>query len=712
MITLNRTSRDLLLVLLILTVQNIAIYFGHYFMHHVFPWDFAQGYYAFTAFWTTAVDQGLFPQWIPFQSMGYPLAMNLQSGMYYPPLWLFPAFGIPYTLTAAVVVQCLHVLFGSIGMFFFLRVKLGSQMLALTGAIMFQFFGGFYSNAEHVDIIRAFAITPWLFHAFSFQLVRPVSSLSLRTAIAAIEVRNLLIPIFVYLMAVGGYPGNFVSSLFVLAVYVLLQMAKSCLHLKSAAQSFSTAVSALLLTLLGLAMAFVHLGPAWLEKGSLTREHTSASIAKMGLWFEHLPTLFLSNSSLPGEISMTSCYITLPAAVLLAFLPFEKVKEFWMESALLVLALLMVAGPKSPVFTSIVKALPPLNYSRFPSSDYRIFIGIFLILLGMAALKSVSENILSLPLFTAKALVSAILLFVGYVYFQKIDPLLSFPSLPFAALLTIAGLTLVALYWGGNKKVPVTFMYAVVALLALADGVRVIPLLELHRGGAVVSTWRDKDSYFGYKAYGHRTTGGKLPVYDILGNPPSSRPSRIDSQSARGFSWAGYLTGNYLASDSGGTKLTTLQKIENNPDLNHYMLLPWVPILFRPDYGNGTGTEAPLLANESIRQTRYGLDAVQYRVRLNSPRFMIENETYFNGWKATLTGGAINSEISAISFQEGVRGWQLPAGEYTMEARFQFPHLKIYRSISVVAFLAWATGIWAFIRKRDSNNSDVSRKVE
>ena len=73
------------------------------------------------AFWTAVVRDGVFPQWIPFQQMGYPFALQMQSGMNYLPLWIFPALNLPYTLRAAIVFQCLHVLVGAIGMFLLAR---------------------------------------------------------------------------------------------------------------------------------------------------------------------------------------------------------------------------------------------------------------------------------------------------------------------------------------------------------------------------------------------------------------------------------------------------------------------------------------------------------------------------------------------------------------------------------------------------------------
>jgi hypothetical protein len=67
------------------------------------------------------VRNGVLPQWIPFQFMGYPLPMNLQSGLYYPPFWIFPAIGAGYSLHRAVVLQCLHVGAGALGAYALLR---------------------------------------------------------------------------------------------------------------------------------------------------------------------------------------------------------------------------------------------------------------------------------------------------------------------------------------------------------------------------------------------------------------------------------------------------------------------------------------------------------------------------------------------------------------------------------------------------------------
>jgi len=64
------------------------------------------------------------------------------------------------------------------------------------GRIAYQFFGGFYSNAEHPDIIRGYALLPWFLGGLS---VTNVSADSPQRPL-------LLVPLCTYLLATGAYP--------------------------------------------------------------------------------------------------------------------------------------------------------------------------------------------------------------------------------------------------------------------------------------------------------------------------------------------------------------------------------------------------------------------------------------------------------------------------------------------------------------------------
>ncbi|MBF2066596.1 MAG: hypothetical protein IGS39_19570 [Calothrix sp. C42_A2020_038] len=672
-------------------------------------------YYAMIAFWTTAIKSGIFPHWVPFQSMGYPFGMNLQSGMYYLPLWIFPIFNIPYTLQNAVRFQCLHILFGSVGMFILLKVILGnnSSRYALAGAITFQFFGGFYSNAQHVDIIRAYALAPWLFYTCTLHnqnLLRLASC-------------NLLIPIFIYLLATGGYPGNFISSIFILSIYILLQLIFNLVSKDNQEHKIRRIVLTVItfgLVLLGISMASVHLAPAWLYKAELTRNETAASLEKMGLWFEHLPGLFLSSRTLPGEISMTSTYITLPIFFLLFFLPHQKYRKSFIHIYIIILclSLAMVAGDKSIVWLMFSRLFPPLGLSRFPSSDYRVFIAITIIILSISSLKTILEqieqkgNIRNYWKYTSFACLCIILGIQFGIYTKRVLPPIDSPiqqetiaqlQAPIACIITLGMITVLyrtqsSRAWFGQKQRQILIF--IIILMIVGDGARVI--------SDMLPMWFIQNSEAKYAGAMSLVNNGKLVTYSIFENLPTSRPPRKITDHYLNFSWQGYLNGTFMMQDYGGTVLKRRQTIEENQIYNEYMSKAWQPILLEkivsPQKADSINikddilinilkTKTEINKNNNIVQTKYGINNIEYKIKLNREMIMLENEIYFPGWSSILIKAGETTdrgiEIKATPINGVFRGWILPSGTYTMKANYTMPYWKEFRNISIFGFMVW-----------------------
>ena len=107
-----RTGARWLLILAAVGLQNLLYFSLHYTQGWMIPWDFIGPYYALPQYWIEAAHAGVSSSWIPFQGMGYPIHLNVQSGFHYLPLQWFAWMDWPYTLTSAVVLQGLHVAFG------------------------------------------------------------------------------------------------------------------------------------------------------------------------------------------------------------------------------------------------------------------------------------------------------------------------------------------------------------------------------------------------------------------------------------------------------------------------------------------------------------------------------------------------------------------------------------------------------------------------
>jgi hypothetical protein len=198
-----RTGARWLLILAAVGLQNLLYFSLHYTQGWMIPWDFIGPYYALPQYWIEAAHAGVSSNWIPFQGMGYPIHLNVQSGFHYLPLQWFAWVGWPYTLTSAVVLQGLHVAFGALGAAWCAHLLRMDWKLALLAALAYQGFGGFYGNASHPDIVRAYALLPWLMGP----VVAPwTDSTRLRVAVA-------LVPLWTQMMWTGGYSGNAIATL-------------------------------------------------------------------------------------------------------------------------------------------------------------------------------------------------------------------------------------------------------------------------------------------------------------------------------------------------------------------------------------------------------------------------------------------------------------------------------------------------------------------
>jgi len=670
---------------------------------------------------------GIFPQWIPYEAIGYPLAINSQSGLYYPIFWLFPLLHTPYTLHAAVIVQVFHVLLGSIGMFLLLNLIFKSSRYAFIGAVAFQFFGGFYSNAEHPDIIRAFAIAPWLFYVIKLNINKP-----------RITRRILFIPIVIYFLATGGYPGNFISSLFIIPVFLSLEIFYAYLKVKRRALKVGAATFGLMV--LGISMSVIHLGPPLQGRNELTRFTNYVSQVHVGLGKEDIPASYMSSRPIPGEPSMTSTFVTLPMLIFASFIPVSAIKKQWVFVVILILSILMVGGPYSPFWRAISSVVPSLDLSRFPSSDYRVFVAIPLIILGTAGLRAIIECKLSWKelIFRAAFVSTWFLLGIYSLYsnpytytlyanvrthsnFFVINSSQVFVNFEVTAAVFIlsAALLFITYYVKTNKMLqrfssfnkPIVLSssaFIIIILLISSDGFRVISDMQ---------TWKEKPVdalYVNNKVPLEKN--GKLITFSIFENIPNERPARESSDPHKDpnnqhFTWNGYLQGKYMMQDKTNTILQARAIVESNNIFKQYMLMKWTPILVEPFAKSNNSpinislpmstfsniTELHHASQDSTRvnqvlQTKYGINDISYNVTLKEPRLMVENEIFFPGWQADLIFQHKEMNLQASVVNDVFRAWLLPAGDYIMIAHFHYPNLIIYQGITIVSF-----GIWIFI---------------
>lgn len=673
----RKIFHPLFLAFIFLSFQNIALFFTHYFGDFGFPWDFSLSYFAVPYYWISCVQHGMLPQWVAQEAMGYPLFMNLQSGLFYPPLWIIALTGKTYSLHTAVILQCLHILLGAVGMCYFAWIQKVPRIYCLIAGIAYQFFGGFYGNAEHVDIIRGFALIPWYLSGLTicqdhFDRYRSV----------------LLIPLTVFLMFTGSYMGLAIAALWIGGWYILIQIG----YLRSIAttQKLTLALHYYALIALGILLSTMQILPAWLQHDAIARAHVFSIIDKTFWGWKNYFTLFMSSDTteLTQDISMRSAYITLPIFGLLFFITSKILKKNMVLVILFIITAVMISN--NIIENTVIRIFSPLGLSRFPIADYRAYMDIFLIFLSIASLQQFIENKLLTRHFVMRSSLFVLTIIAGwyFLYFQH-TKFYQTSHLILLALTLLVFLAIKQFTQTSNKTLLIFFIS-----LVLIDGTAM-----WYSSSFLWRTPHITQSYL--KNYDINLT--KSPSEELIHQlgPIPYRPNRLESElppySAQNMPWRGYLTGDFMLYDySGGMQLLRQISISQNPTILNFMQQSSSTILASPQAISDINQLQNIIKttpsnNVAMHLISYANDKIEYQAHLSQPQLLIENETYFPGWSAMLVnsyGSYIT--ITAVSAANLLRGWNLPAGNYTLIESFHMPYLHLALLISLLGFLLWS----------------------
>ncbi len=298
-----------------------------------------------------------------------------------------------------------------------------------------------------------------------------------------------------------------------------------------------------------------------------------------------------------------------------------------------------------------------------------------------------------------------------YVSYPKLKTLPVYNALAICFIV----IAVLAVYLFIMKKYPfgTAFLMIFLFILIACDATRVLPNIALPLpDGSSISTWG-----LGYPSFSDSyqrnqwplMENGHLLTYKIIQNLPARRPSRIEIEKAS-YWWEGYITGRYIFFYA--PVLESANQIKDQPVYKKFMLQEWTPLLFDDQLFkagknnfqipkqkiSSTSTESNL---NRVRQTFYGINNINYTVSLNKPMLMVENEIYFPGWTATLESDQGATTIQAVSANNLFRAWLLPAGNYTMVARFEFPFTRVYNGISIITLLFWILLVYYFMKKKE-----------
>ena len=188
----------------------IFVFWGYLVGETAPPWDFFGDYYTQAYSWW---DLGSFfnpTAYLPYLVSGFPSHLGLQVSSFYLPVGLIAEFS-EYTILNAARLQAVTISFGLIGVFVLAKKFELNLLPRIIVAIGYFFTAGFFSNASHIDIVRAWSFFPWLI-LFMFPVCK---------------IKYLTLPAISFVwfqFFVGAYPGNLASFAYIFFIFFIVQI--------------------------------------------------------------------------------------------------------------------------------------------------------------------------------------------------------------------------------------------------------------------------------------------------------------------------------------------------------------------------------------------------------------------------------------------------------------------------------------------------------
>jgi len=638
--------------------------FRSYFVGRIIPpWDFLGSYNTDAFLWW--YKGGFFTplDWIPDVWGGYPSALNLQNSAWYLPVGIASLFG-PFTLHSSAIVAALNVALGFVGTYFLIRA-FRSGFLVSTVIATAGFFGvAYFSNAQHIDIARGYALMPWvllvLSPTWSWKRVWgiPVGALILWQAVT------------------GMYPGMVVATLYAGALWIVVYQWRTRPALRDFLIPMAVAV------VIAVLLSAPRLLPYLLTQESGTEvlpDSSAFSPAMIGtLLFGY------SSPSLPNDISMRSFFI--PATVLLlAF--FARFRDSRTAQALAIgLPAALLGLPFWPWYQA-AQSLPGLGLSRFTMSDFKVFIILAVLLLAASGLTALSQ--LDRLARTTRQTWRALALAAGFACVMAVvgafGPFTRREWLPpmtivFCAFVAIAAFALMA----RRFRVPFPVVAGALVAFTVASGAVWAYTTSI--------TWRTDRVAAETLSYG-------APVSEMLAHRTqdenlAERPARLEPKSnykladLRSVYWnRAYFTGDYSV---GG--YLNLKGSLTPEQLERALLDPATGTEFI-DFFAAPGKIATAAARSvpsmraladcaetsdcgplKVVPAGYEPGHLRYKVSGAAPVTALFNESYYKGWK--LTACSAESRCTILDAERSSLGLvraDLPAGDYMLKLDYETP---------------------------------------
>lgn len=641
------------------------------------PWDFYSAYNTEAMAWWR--DGSFFhpTQWMPYAWGGYPSLLNVQNSSFYLPVGLLTALAGPLTIKLSAILFALHVGFGALGAYLLLRSWRVGFTPALIGLVAWFYAAGFYSNAEHVDIARAWAWLPWFLRVADpgWKWHRwwswPVAGLILWQGILSM------------------YPGIVVAVVYVGGVYVMAN------QVTYRPRPRTYLIPLLFTAACAAAMSLLRFLPAYLVRGAQSPSAADTSAFSFRMLGDFLYPY--GSNTLPNDVSMRSFFI---AASILVLLPFVAWSNRRARPVVAMVVTAVMLGLPFWAWHGIVRGLPGMDLSRFTMSDFKPALLLGLVLLGTLAAHDLGrvrqgENrrapgrIRMWIGLGCAVILDVVFLLLGLSWPKDTWPGDSSSWLPQYAFLTVALVVVCAFATGHVRRS--TALLVLLALTALSG-------YMAQRFTHV--PWNDYRIAAEKAEYGS-TVASLLAQGESPRPPQRQRPARLAPkpplipEMARAQRWGAVFYSRqaavmgYVNLKGTGTYETINRDLFTGPRSVATLAFWSAPGMLIPADPRGrlpapretrecalTGRCGPRL---QVRPTAYGGAKLRYQVDSGNAMDVMANEAYYRGWTVTACQRSREATCRTLPVHAGRHAqvvFHIPRGMWSISLSYVLPGLR------------------------------------
>ena len=610
------------------------------------PWDFLDSYSRLLIFISDSLREGSLPIWFPYGHAGTPLLVNPQSQLWTPVTWVLSA--LPgYSLLVAQWQVLLTILCGSIGVYFLAYNLWARRSSALLAAMAYNFTSARLCNAEHIDIVTAFSLFPWIFWGIK------------RVAECKAGARPVL-GMLIGLLVVSGYPGVVLLCPLWFGGWIAWLLVSQC-NDRATRKKFIAGIC--LSVALGLGISSGYCLPIATNLGAFSRGApmtTDAALAQSLLPADLWHVIFGASVALVPEgvttdRSMRGLYFGV-VALMLAFhaLVAHRNRTTTALGVAFLLAILMSLGKGFFARVALHDFLPVFNLSRFPAGDSRAVAALAGSLLAGGGLANVLGNLdhrwqLSRILGGGLLLLLAGTIWFGAILYPNASP----PALHevFTNVLFVELLVLLIAYIGVQRFAsPVPLAICLLVASGLDAGMH---------AATDAGTWSVPSD-----ARIERYVQMRSKTFD----PAKALLPRVDAKALIDVaSNDAYLNKSFYLASYVPFQLKRLGALVD-ANFREFLVRGQRIVGF---VGSPPPAEGALFQKNAIavqfQIARYLPDRVDYVVDLPVKTTLVFNEVYFPGWRAHVDAGASGPMQEVAG---GLRALTVEAGHHTIATRF------------------------------------------